>query len=421
MNANGLRRSAARSSDRKRGVKGSYVVSPNIPHVALLVETARSFGRDFLSGVARYARLHGPWALHVQPADFHQELPNMEDWGGTGIIARIPNQRVAQAILDADVPTIAVGLTDEQLDPDNPLSKLPEVSSDADQVARLAAEHLIDRQFKYFAYVGMEGRAWSRRRAEAFSAELGVAGHNVHIYEQPKRVREGNWEKELDILAKWLTTLTTPVGLFACNDDRGRQVLEACQYGGLKVPGDVAVLGVDNDAVFCELADPPLSSIALNAVTAGFRAAELLDGMMSGRLGKPYKKKILVEALHVVSRQSTDLVAIEDPEVAAAVQYIRRKQGFSITVDDVAREVAMSRRFLERRFRKAIGRTLLEEIQLARLERAKRLLLETGHPISLVGKMVGFRSAAYFIKFFQDRVGTTPRRFRSQLSGDQGT
>jgi LacI family transcriptional regulator len=180
------------------------------------------------------------------------------------------------------------------------------------------------------------------------------------------------------------------------------------------VPEDVAVLGVDNDTVFCELSFPPLSSIALNAETAGYRAAELLDGLMRGRIRKP--QKVSVEALRVVTRRSTDVVAIDDSDVASALQFIRKQQGCGISVDEVVTEVAVSRRYLERRFRETIGRTILEEIQLVRLERAKRLLLETTHPISLVAQMAGFGSCAYFIQFFQQRVGTTPRRFRIQLS-----
>jgi LacI family transcriptional regulator len=385
-----------------------------LPKVALLVETSRGFGREMLRGIARYAQLHGPWSFHITAGDYDHDVPKMKQWGGSGIIARIPNDRVARAILEADLPTIALGLTDEQMRPESPLATFSELSSDADEVSRIAAEHLLERRFRHYAYVGLEDRAWSTRRERAFAARLGQVGVTPHVYRQPKRRQDRHWEREQSILAEWMRKLPKPVGLFACNDDRGREVLEACRMAELRVPEDVAVLGVDDDEVFCALADPPLSSVALNAETAGYRAAELLDGMMQGRIKKP--RRILVEALCVVTRRSTDIVAVEDQDVAAALQFIHREQGRGISVEDVVEEVAVSRRNLEKRFRETIGRTILEEIQTTRLERAKRLLLDTTYPISKVADISGFGSTGYFIQFFQSRVGKTPRKFRNDLA-----
>jgi LacI family transcriptional regulator len=189
--------------------------------------------------------------------------------------------------------------------------------------------------------------------------------------------------------------------------------LEACSLAGLHVPEDIAVVGVDNDEVFCELANPPLSSVALNAEAAGYRAAALLDGMMQGRIRKP--QRIVVEALNVATRRSTEVVAVEDQDIAVALRFIHREQGKGISVDDVVQEVAVSRRNLERRFSDAIGRTILEEIQLVRLERAKRLLVETTYSVSKIAALSGFGSAGYFIQFFQKRMGKTPRKYRIDL------
>jgi LacI family transcriptional regulator len=338
----------------------------------------------------------------------------MKQWGGTGIIARIPDRRIAELIISANVPTIALGLTDEQMKPGSPLAKLSEISSDPVEVSRLAAEHLLARQLTRFAYVGSEDRAWSGRRESAFYNFLAARGFQVHIYRQPKRKQDCVWEREQAYLANWISELPTPVGLFACDDDRGREVLEACSLAELHVPEDVAVVGVDNDEVFCELADPPLSSLAVNAKAAGYRAAALLDAMMQGRVRKP--QRIVVEALNVVTRRSTEVVAVGDPDIATALQFIHREQGCNISVESVVQEVATSRRSLEKRFRDTIGRTILEEIQLVRLERAKRLLLETTHPVSKVATLAGFGSAGYFIQFFQKRVGKTPLKYRMELA-----
>jgi LacI family transcriptional regulator len=378
-----------------------------VPKIALLIETSRGFGRDFLLGIARYSRLYGPWSFHITPGDYKQVVPKMKQWGGTGIIARIADHRIAQAVLAANVPTIALGLTDEQMLPDNPLSKLSEISSDPVEVSRLAAEHLLERRFTRFAYVGS-------RRETAFQTHLMARGFTPFVYPTPKNPQDRNWEREQALLAEWIGNLPTPIGLFACDDDRGREVLEACKLAGVNVPEDVAVIGVDNDEVFCELADPPLSSVALNAETAGYRAAALLDSMMRGRSRK--RQHLVVEALCVVRRRSTDIMAVDDEDVASALQFIRRQQGRDVSVDRVAEEVAMSRRSLEKRFRDTIGRTILEEIQLTRLERAKRLLLETTYPISKVAEIAGFGSPGYFIQFFQRHVGRTPRKYRVELT-----
>ncbi len=385
-----------------------------VPKVALLIETSRGFGREFLLGIARYSRLHGPWSFHITPGDYKQVVPKMKQWGGTGIIARVADERTAQAVISANLPTIALGLTDEQMKPGNPLAKFSEISSDPVEVTRLAAEHLLSRRFAQFAYVGSDDRGWSGRRQRAFHKYLNEHGFEPFIYPTPKRAQNRVWEREQSLLARWIGTLPTPIGLFACDDDRGREVLEACKLANLHVPEDVAVVGVDNDEVFCELADPPLSSVALNAETAGYRAAALLDAMMRGRVRK--RHRIVVEALGVVTRRSTEIVAVDDEDVASALQFIRLQQGRDISVDRVANEVALSRRSLEKRFRETIGRTVLEEIQLTRLERAKRLLLETTYPISKVAEVSGFGSAGYFIQFFQKHVGKTPRKFRVELT-----
>ena len=385
-----------------------------IPKVALLIETARGFGRDFLLGVARYARLHGPWSFHITPGDFKQAVPKMKQWGGTGIISRFPDERFAHAVLEAGLPTVAVGLSDEQLRPDNPLSKLPEVSPIESEVVRLVIEHLMGRGFRRYAFVGLEDRSWSNRREAAYIEQLDKVGVQPHVYHSPKRSADRVWEKEQNVLADWIGQLPMPIGLFACNDDRGREVLEACSLAGLAVPEDVAIVGVDNDEVFCELANPPLSSLALNAETAGYRAAAQLDEMMSGRARKP--ERIVVEALGVVTRRSSEIIAVEDEDIAAALKFIYREQGRGISVDDVVQRAAVSRRNLETRFRDTIGRTILEEIQMVRLERAKRLLVETTYPVSKVAELAGFGSAGYFIQFFQRRVGKTPHKYRVELA-----
>lgn len=383
------------------------------PRVALLIETARSYGRDMLRGIVRYARLHGPWSFYLTPGDFEQALPRMQQWGGTGTIARIETPRIAKAILAARIPTIALDLSDDQLRADNPLSRLSQVESDSSGAARLAAEHLLERGFRHYAFVGIEGRVWSRRRQESFCAVVESRGGAVHVYEPPHRKQERRWEQEQRHLAAWLTQLPKPLGLMACDDYRGREVLEACRTADVQVPEEVAVVGVDNDELLCELADPPLSSVALNAEQGGYRTAEMLDQLMRRASRKP--RRLVVEALHVVTRRSTDVVAIEDACVAGALHFIHHQAGRPIQIDDVVRQVAVSRRALEIRFRDALGRTILSEIQRVRLQRAKRLLYETDLPLPQVAESAGFGTPSYLVQVFRQCMGITPARYRRHV------
>jgi LacI family transcriptional regulator len=383
------------------------------PKVALLIETARGYGRDLLRGIVRYARLHGPWGFYVTPGDFAQVLPRMQLWGGTGIIARIETPRVARAILASGLPTVALDLSDDQLRPDNPLSRLSEVASDSHGAARLAAEHLLERGFRHYAFVGLAGRVWSRRRQESFCARVRAAGFEPRVYAPPRASRDGVWEREQPALAGWLRELPRPVGLMACNDDRGREVLEACRAAGLRVPEEVAVVGVDNDELLCELADPPLSSVALNAEAGGYRAAALLDRLMHSRVRQPCR--LTVEPLRLVTRRSTDIVALDDPVVARALHFIHDHAGQPIGVGDVVEQLLISRRALEMRFKKAVGRTLRRELERVRLERARRLLLETDLPLPQVARAAGYSSASYLTEVFRKELGQTPARYRRHV------
>ncbi len=385
-----------------------------IPKVALLVETSLGYGRAFLRGVVRYSRLHGPWAFYITPGDLRQVLPKMEEWGGTGIIARIETPQIGQAILTSGLPAIALDLSHEQLRPDHPLAGLSEVCPDSHKAGRLAAEHLLERGFRHFAFVGVWGDPpWSTRRGEGFAARLGEAGVSCRVFPLPQSAPNRRWGREQAILGAWLRDLPRPLGVLACDDDRGRQVLEACRAASLQVPEDVAVVGVDNDELICELSDPPLSSVALNTEQAGYEAAALLDGLMSGRIQAP--RRILVEAVRVVARRSTDVLALDDRAVAKALRFIQDSAVRPIGVADVVRHVGCSRRTLELRFQQSLRRSVNREIQQARLERAKRLLAETDLPIVRVAEGAGFGSAAYLIRLFQRRVGLSPAAYRQKV------
>ena len=386
------------------------------PKVALLVETARGYGRSFMRGIVNYSRLYGPWSFYVTPGDFLQTLPKMEEWGGTGIIARIETPQLAEAIIATELPCIALDLDISQLAEGNPLANVCEVRSDSDNAIRLAVEHFTDRGFTQFAFVGKHGRIWSKRREEAFRKYVDRNDLTSHIYPTPKRRRDREWGLEQKIMADWIKTLPRPAALIACNDDRGREVLEACSAAEIDVPHDIAVLGIDDDSLLCGLSNPPLSSVALAAERGGEEAAALLARMMKGeKFDEP--QRIIVEPLHVVTRQSSDAIAIEDPDVASALQFIYENSSLPIQVKEVVEHVGVSRRALEIRFHNTLDRSIRDEIQWARLKQAKQLLAETNVPIHQLAELVGFKSASYLGSVFQQQYNMTLRQYRLRSQG----
>jgi LacI family transcriptional regulator len=276
---------------------------------------------------------------------------------------------------------------------------------------RLAAEHLLERGFRRFAFCGYPGENWSRCREEGFCERLRESGFRPDIYETRRNVRIA-WHREQAAVTAWLESLPKPVGVMACNDVRGRQVIEACVMGRMHVPNDVAVVGVDEDRLLSEFSNPPLSSVALNAEQGGYRAAELLDGMMSGRVER--RQRILVEPLWVVARPSTEVIAVEDRDVAEALKYIRDHARRPIGVLDVVKHSAMSRRALEIRFHRSLGRSIREEIERLRLNLVRQLLVETNLSVQKIADNASFNSVSYLSKVFRRATGVTLTDYRRE-------
>jgi LacI family transcriptional regulator len=385
--------------------------SASWPKVALLIETSRGYGRGLLRGIVRYSRLHGPWSFYITPGDFAQALPKMKLWGGAGIIARVETAEMAEAILAADIPTVIVDADPRIGALAADLAKLSNVSSDSEGAARLAAEHLKERGFEHFGYVGLPDRVWANRRLEAFSSAIRHAGFEPYIFKASEK--DVAWESEQSTLARWIADLPKPVGLMACNDDRGRGVLEACRLADVRVPEEVAVIGVDNDELFCELADPPLTSVALNTEHGGYRIAHLLDQLIQRKINTP--QQLIVEPTHIVERRSTDVKVFDSSEVGAALSYIYRNRARDFTVGDVAQAVGISRRNLEVKFRKSVGRTILSEIQRIRLDHAKRMLRETDLPVTQIAESSGYSSASYLTQVFGKEIGASPAKYRARF------
>jgi LacI family transcriptional regulator len=386
------------------------------PHVALIVETSSAYGRRVLRGVTRYVRTHQPWSIFLEQRALTTELPGwLKGWRGDGIISRATDRRLVEAL--AGSKARVVDLTDRHEG-----AGFPSIRSDDDAIGRLAAAHLLERGFRSLAFCGFERESWSGRRHAAFAAAARLAGAACALYESPWFGPDApDWEDEQEGLTAWLRGLPKPVGVMACNDVRGQHVADACARIGTAVPEEVAVIGVDNDELVCELCDPPLSSVIANPERIGFLAAELLDSMIrrgGGGAGAETAPEVrTVEPLGVATRQSTDIAAIDDPDVALAVKLIRENACKGITVDDLLARVPLSRSILERRLRKHLSLSPLGLIRQTQIKRIQQLLVETDLPLDRIGPLAGFKHAEHMCVVFKREVGQTPGAYRRQSRG----
>jgi LacI family transcriptional regulator len=374
--------------------------------VAIIVETSGSYGREILGGVARYLRTHGRnWSIFVDERELSAEAPAwLSRWRGDGIICRPMTPALAGHFRRRGIPTLDLNDQHEALG-------LPHIWSNMRAIGRRAAEHLLERGFQNFAFCGFRDELWSEQRRQGFSDAVSRPGLRCEAYVSPWRGRRAReWQTEHAALERWLRGLPRPLAVMACNDLRAQHVLDAARSLGLAVPEELAVIGVDDDYPFCDLCDPPLSSVVPNAQRIGYQAAETLDGLMSGEA--PAAQEILVEPLGITTRQSTDTLAIDDPAIAAAVRLIRERACDGLHVSELVKRVAISRPVLERRFRKYLTRSPQAEIRRVQIARVKRLLVDTDLPLKSIASMAGFVHPEYLSVVFKRDTGATPGAYR---------
>jgi LacI family transcriptional regulator len=387
-----------------------------IPKVALLIESSRASGRALLSGVADYVHYHGPWSFYWEPGGLETAWPVLQSLDADGIIMRDGDG--LQEVLNLGIPTIVVGHKRKEV------TGVVNVITDSLHVGQMGADHLIQCGFKHFAFVGAAGgpgefASWSQVREEQFVRRIHENGFASQTYLLPTTSAGRNWARERTALATWLKSLPKPVGLMACNDDCGVQVMEACKAAELTVPDLVGVIGVDNDEIVCGLSNPAMSSVAINFQRAGYEAAEALNQLMQGTRAVP--AKITVPATHVVTRRSTDVVAVADPSLSRALRYIRDHSRRAIGVADVARSAGLSRRALERRFRNEIGVSILDQIRKARTDQICKMLVETSLPVGEIAESLGFEDVQHFARYFRSAREMSPLAFRKTYGKQTGT
>jgi LacI family transcriptional regulator len=280
-------------------------------------------------------------------------------------------------------------------------------------IARMAAEHLLERGFRRFGFFGIEGENWSEQRYAGFCAAVAAVESNVPIYRLPRDAKgRRSWERAENHIARWIAALPKPAGVLICSDQRGSQFLEACRRAGVSVPNELAVVGVDNDEPLCEVCLPPLSSVEPGHLNVGYQAAALLDTLLRG--GAPPKKALQLQPLETVTRLSSDALAVADPRIALALRLIRDQAPAGVRIDDIARQVGLSRSVLQRRFRGQLHRSMHQEILNVRISHARELLATTEIPLAAVAERAGFKHQEYLGAVFRARIGKTPAQVRNE-------
>ena len=366
-----------------------------------------------LQGIVQHERSHRQWNTFLDDEARAERDPGFlrgEKW--QGVISRHTTPELVKGCAKLGIPLVDLNDT-----PSFP--GVPKIRPNNHAIGHLGAEHFLERGFRHFGFCGFSNEGWSCERRDGFVEALRLAGHQCDVFdiEYPGVITPGWNATQSRQIGAWLRHLPRPCAIMACVDVRAFQVIAAAQQAKLRVPEEFALLGVNNDVVRCELSHPPLSSIALNAQQSGYHAAEALDRLLRG--GQPDNMEVRVDPIGVVTRLSTDILAVTDRNVSTALNYIRENACKGLNVDEVVAHAAASRSQLEKKFRRFIGRSPQAEIRRVQLSRAKELLTETDLPLKSIAALTGFEHIEYLSVVFKRMTGESPGAYRKRTRPGQ--
>jgi LacI family transcriptional regulator len=376
-----------------------------VPRVIISIETATEYGRELIHGIARYSHVHGPWIFFCECRSKGEPLPNLKRWDADGVIARDVS-RIGENY-SREIPIIITNTSE-------PISNYPHVICDNESVGAMAAEFLLRKGRTHFAYCGCSDTVWGNERRISIRKAIQNAGFTTHEFMQHRTEVRQNWETQFALLINWLKSLPLPVSIMCSNDERAHQLIQAATVLGLHIPGEVLVMGADNDTVICELTNPPLTSILFSYEQAGFDSAALLDKMMKGE--KVENQTVVIKPVRIIERQSTDILQATNPDIARAYYFIKTYANKGIQVIDVADFAMLSLRSLQIKFKNLFHHSVHKEIQLQQVEFAAKLLIETTLPINKIAEASGFRTSEYMSQVFRKTKGVSLRDYRKHHS-----
>ena len=373
--------------------------------IAIMVENSRAYGRRMIEGIAAYAQDNASWLLRPVTAGEALSL-NLSRFGG--IIARIADDRLAARIQASGRPAVDVFCQKPRLG-------LAGVDSDHRQVGVMAREFFRSRGFANFAYCGFPGTSFSDAREKAYSDA------STHVYSPRTRHLPDEsqfYDERVDripdarALSRWLKTLPKPVAVFCCNDLRAIQLQRVAIDGGLRVPEDLAILGVDNDTIACSFAEVPISSIDPNAFEIGRAAARILGTMIAKRPDRKHHRVLTIRPGEITERSSTDFMPIDPPWLGQALLHIEKNMQRPIPASEIFALSGRSSTFVENVFRQKLGLPVQSYVTSVKMREAKRLLANPNLRISEAAYLCGFSSPQYFCRTFTATFGRSPKAYR---------
>jgi LacI family transcriptional regulator len=395
-----------RSARPQSRASGKQTPLALLRRVKLLIDTSSSWGRDLIHGVSVYVKQRGNWVLDLEYGGRFEKARLPASWRGDGVIARVTNSRIAREIIRSGRPAVNVSWYSYGA------PHIPRCTNNEESCGRLMAEYLLRRGFRSFAYFGpsrQQRPGYCDRVKEAFVHTLAEAGCRCALWPHQNRKSKGSSNGEI---AHWLYDHPQPVGVGVWGDHIGRHVAELCRIASLSIPEQVAIISAEYDALMNSLSRPPLTTIDYMADRVGYEAAALLDRMMDGHPAPA--EDVLIDAMGVITRQSTEVVAVADVRVAAALSLIRQSVHKPVHVNYLLKELGVTRRSLEQEFRKVLGRSIAEEIRGARLDRVKQMLRDTAAPVSTVASACGFHHPEVLTRSFRRAFGLSPSDYRRQ-------
>lgn len=376
------------------------------PRVLVAVPSWLAYGRATIEAVIGYARRHTEWELLFSTRPGTRGGLRTSGRPIDGVIADGNAPHIAERVAELGAPSVMMSGAER-------LNGAGWVVVDNAAVGRTAAEYLAGLGFERFGFCGVRGRWTSPVRGDAFARRVRERVPDAELHEVLEReTRVHDWDAESATLLRWVREVPKPIAVFANHDDRARQLAIACQEAGIHVPERLAILGVNNDELTCEMAHPPLSSVDHNARGMGAEAAAMLDRML--RTGRVPADPVVIKPIGVVSRRSTDILAIDDPVLARAVRLIRERATDGHGVAEVLRELPIGRRTLEVGFKDVLGRTPHQEVLRVRLERARYLLRESSLDLPAITARCGFKYPSQLSAVFKKHEGESPTAYRAR-------